>query len=421
MCVRIASVFGAQALTLLIASDASARIKRCEQDNTSYQLPVGRPGHEETITGYLFAPKAVSAKPRPAFVALHGCDGLGLGEHGQCRQEDGSVRDLLDGRLEAWADRFVKRGYVVLFPEDFRDACGKERTPTIDRALHAMQAAEWLATRRDVDSSRIALIGWSHGGQAVLSAALKGDTRVQKTKFSAMIALYPGCIQFLTKHETGPDKDEYRYKYEVWDEEPGVQIVVGGADDWTPRSDCKKLIDILNTENPRQARIQLLEPADGYAGAHHGFDGSARVRPKLPEETGKDHVVHFGGGPPKARSAARSRVKEKVRKEFQRDRKAGDSAYDWKKSKATEWEPQDWWRLAESPELRVDGEVFSEDFLRRERFNEQQLEQTEELKRRIREKLEEMNGRLEQRLVEPHDPAELEELYRRIDELDDTL
>ncbi|MCY1057275.1 prolyl oligopeptidase family serine peptidase [Nannocystis sp. SCPEA4] len=415
---RITPIF--VALALLLTSEASAQIKKCERDNTKVKLPVGPPNHETIIDGYLFAPKDVSAKPWPAFVALHGCDGLG--EHGKCRQANGKLRNKLDGRLEAWADKLVERGYVVLFPEDFKDKCGKDRTSTIDRALHAMQAAEWLAKREDVDSSRIALIGWSHGGQAVLSAALKGDTAVQKTRFSAMIALYPGCSQFLGKHTTGPDKGEDLYKYEVWDEEPGVQILVGAKDDWTPRSDCQDLIDILAKGHSNQTRIQLLEPSGGYAGAYHGFDGYAAMDPKKPEETGKDHVVHFKGGPKKARDAARVEVKEKARKEFTKDREGGDSAYDWKLSKATDWDPPIHWAPGtEIPVIRVDGEVFSDDFLRRERLNEQRYEQAEELRRRLREKLEVMNGKLEQRLVEFHDLEELEELYRRLDVFDGAL
>ena len=72
------------------------------------------------------------------------------------------------------AELLVREGYVVLFPDSFRPR-GREEICTIEnrqrtitmtaRRLDAQGALAYLQSRPEVAPDRIALLGWSHGGE----------------------------------------------------------------------------------------------------------------------------------------------------------------------------------------------------------------------------------------------------------------
>ncbi|MBK19456.1 MAG: hypothetical protein CMM52_11540 [Rhodospirillaceae bacterium] len=120
---------------------------------------------EETkIRGELFRP-AASAR-HAAIVMMHGCSGL--------YTKSGKMRT----NSAAWVGRFRQWGYVVLVvdgftPRGFRTICTKRSRPIHsldDRPFDAYGGLAWLKKQPFVKKDKIALVGWSNGAMAALSA-----------------------------------------------------------------------------------------------------------------------------------------------------------------------------------------------------------------------------------------------------------
>lgn len=192
------------------------------------------------ITGYLVRPNG--SGPFAAIVAMHGCGGV--------RKASGrGSKKMID-----WGRRLRDAGYVVLFVDSFRSRgygslCQTMPRPVTqqDRSADVAGAADWLAAQDFVDRKRLALIGWSNGGTAVLWAS-DPKWKPRLTDFSAAISFYPWCRKILRdvrwKPRSGLD----------------LTILVGGADDWTPAQPCVRISKRWGT------RIVV------YEGAYHSFD-----------------------------------------------------------------------------------------------------------------------------------------------------
>ena len=170
--------------------------------------------------------------------------------------------------VEDWAKELNRMGVASFLVDSFTgrgidEVCtGNSRLGIGSRVVDAYRALEILATHPRIDPSRIALLGFSHGGRVTLQAAMK---RFRKNwlppdrEFAAYLALYPGGCNVTLLESTG-----------VGDRP--IRIFHGLADDWTPVSQCRTY-----TERLRQAGkdVELL----AYAGAHHGFD----IRTAVPD------------------------------------------------------------------------------------------------------------------------------------------
>jgi poly(3-hydroxybutyrate) depolymerase len=104
--------------------------------------------------------------PRPAVIALHGCDGLVL-------------RNPLNARERSMAELLGRREFHVLLS----DRC---------RGTDIHGALDWLAAHPEVDRNRIVVLGWSEGGSALL-AALKHRIGPMPLQARAAIAFSPAC------------------------------------------------------------------------------------------------------------------------------------------------------------------------------------------------------------------------------------
>lgn len=202
------------------------------------QIPAtNKDGSPVSLDARLTIPQALSGKagPHPAVVLLHGCDGTDLASD--------------------WVDRdFAEWPYVFLQVDSF-DARGiahacqgyKEISPKL-RALDAHEARAWLAKRPDIDSRRIAVLGWSMGGETTLEAVsnpfLNEPDRVEP--FAAAVAFYPYCPGKL-RHLDAP-----------------LLVLTGGDDDWTPPGTCRAM-QVIGDDPPSYERIE-------YPGATHAFD-----------------------------------------------------------------------------------------------------------------------------------------------------
>ena len=196
------------------------------------------PSRAETLilTGKLTKPEGQG--PFPALVLLHACDGL---------REDVYL---------PWMKRLRTWGYVALLVDSFGprgefNLCADERNlliPPEERALDAHYAKAYLATLPFVDSGRIGVMGWSHGGTSTLEA-LKDGPRQEAVAmpFRAGVAFYPYCAQSRFVNLKAP-----------------LLVMIGEEDDWVPAYRCKDYVQEAGENDERILKV--------YPGACHGFD-----------------------------------------------------------------------------------------------------------------------------------------------------
>ena len=105
------------------------------------------------LLGYLARPRGPQAGPSPAVVILHHCGGF-------------------DDLVVSWADRLSLWGYVALAVDSFgpRKVPG-DCTSRTYQEFDSSSAFDFLAKQNFVDSSRVAVLGFSQGGMATLRNA----------------------------------------------------------------------------------------------------------------------------------------------------------------------------------------------------------------------------------------------------------
>lgn len=187
----------------------------------------------DTIQGYLSKPQG--AGPFPAIVHLHGCNGL-----------TARARTAAAAQMTQW-------GFVTLAVDSFtsrglREACVSNPP---DRLADAFGALVYLSKLSFVDTRRIALVGYSQGGRAVLQAASSRPFDLFEMPaglgFKAAVAYYPLC---------GAAEDEMAIP---------TLILIGELDDWSPIKPCEWW---LERRAGRGAPVNLVV----YPEAFHDFD-----------------------------------------------------------------------------------------------------------------------------------------------------
>jgi dienelactone hydrolase len=246
-------------------------------------------GAPTRLSGWLFRPPGPG--PFPAVVALHGCGGL------YARRGD------LSGRHRDWAERLVRSGHVVLFPDSFGargldEVCTRRDRPVRpgrERSADAYGALAYLQSLSFVRADRVALLGWSNGGATVL-ATIGGDAPARRAgagDFRVAIAFYPGCNAALRDAAWLPLAAP-------------LHILIGGADDWTPAAACRALAD-------RAAAAGAPLALTVYDGAYHDFDApNLAVHVRRDVATTASGTATLGTNEP-ARAAAIARVEAILR------------------------------------------------------------------------------------------------------------
>jgi dienelactone hydrolase len=254
---------------------------------TTIMLPSYR--QDSALTAYWFPTSAPASDGAPAIIALHGCSGA-LDSKLTAKWKELAVWFNREGMHLLVLDSFTPRGIksICEIPNRERTLGEQERREDVFAAIR------WLAARRDVDSNRIVIAGWSHGAQTVLKTLDRSDPFVarQPTQPRAAVAYYPGC----SATNRTPD-----YALSA-----PLLIMAGELDDWTPAKVCVELAERLRApgiNNQTHAGIELIV----YPGSYHGFDGTAPVTLRRNVGNTRSGTATVGGNP-EARINSRERL-----------------------------------------------------------------------------------------------------------------
>ena len=177
----------------------------------------------------------------PVVVLIHGSGGMGP-------------------NIEYWVREFNAMG-ISTFALDGFTGRGLTSVNTdqallgrLNFILDAYRALDILARHPRVDPSRIALMGFSRGGQATLFASLKRFHKLWNksgTDFAAYIPFYPDCMTTYISDTEVADKP--------------IRIFHGTPDDYNPVAPCKRFVKRLRAAD---RDVVLTE----YPNVWHAFD-----------------------------------------------------------------------------------------------------------------------------------------------------
>ena len=261
-------------LSALVLPPATAQIARVEL----HPFPSATLSDEEFLTGQKEGKPVMLAGelriPRPgterlpAVVLLHGSGGHGGGTDDWAHW----LNDL--GVASFVIDSFTARGLV-------NTSSDQAQLGRLAMVIDAYRALGLLAKHPRIDPERIALMGFSRGGQSALYASL---TRFQRmhgpggVAFAAYIPFYPACNTVYNGDEdVGPRP---------------IRIHHGSADNYVPVAPCRAYVARLRAAG----KDALLTE---YADAHHVFDGRSFSKPVVPpkaQRTGRCKLEEAAGG-----------------------------------------------------------------------------------------------------------------------------
>ncbi|WP_035715102.1 dienelactone hydrolase family protein [Azorhizobium doebereinerae] len=272
--------YGVGAVVLALCGMLAAGTARA-QEKVSFPSRDGT-----TIDGYLFRTGAATA---PAVVFAHGCGGL-LGRGGaiNVREQDWARRLTTAGYHVLMVDSFTPRGVrSMCAPANFQGEVYRARPQDLYGALAYLQAQPF------VKPDKVAVIGWSLGGGAVLNT-LRTDSPARLAglpparDFRAAIAFYPASCN-LERQKGG------------WSSRIPLLVLLGEKDVWSPLAPCEALLtQAASAGSPVTLRI--------YSGAYHDFDWPGLAYKERPEFRTASGAVPIVAMDPEARADALDRV-----------------------------------------------------------------------------------------------------------------
>jgi dienelactone hydrolase len=195
---------------------------------------------EHPVFGSLLVPENPSEDPMPCVIAVHGSLNWG-GHHHE--------------HITNW----LESGFCVFRVHSFDSRKVYSVVEDQMQVTYAMmladcyQALRMLSTHPSIDSSRIALAGWSLGGTVALYGAwnpIAEQLAPDGERFAAFLSFYPAA--------------HLRPEVQRWSNNP-ILVLHGSEDDWVP---VKLVKDLIEEITPHGVNINLHV----YEGAHHSFD-----------------------------------------------------------------------------------------------------------------------------------------------------
>lgn len=206
-------------------------------------------GRQVTVAGELRLPQ----KPGkvPAVVLVHGSGGIGANVPFWARELNamGIATFSIDG--------MTGRGLQGV--GDKQEILGR-----LNLIIDIYRSLEILAKHPRIDADRIALMGFSRGGQAALYASEKRFDRIWNKSgiaFAAYIPFYPDCATTYQQDADVADKP--------------IRIFHGTPDNYNPVATCKAFAARLKAGG---RDVELTE----YPNAPHGFDNPIGAVPAVP-------------------------------------------------------------------------------------------------------------------------------------------
>jgi dienelactone hydrolase len=184
----------------------------------------------------------------PAIVLQHGSSGYAA-------NIDVWSRELNELGISTFAlDAFTGRGLTEV-------NTNQALLGRLNLILDIYRALDVLASHPRVDPGRIALMGFSRGGQATLYASLKRFHQLWNksgVEFAAYIPFYPDCMTTFISDTEVVDRP--------------IRIFGGTLDDYNPISVCKAYVERLRAAG---RDVDLTE----YPSASHAFDNPLGAQP----------------------------------------------------------------------------------------------------------------------------------------------
>ena len=203
-------------------------------------------GRPVTLTAALRLPPVMAKVP--AVILMHGSGGV-------------------SGQVDEWARFLANRGVASFMPDCFT-ARGLDTSfanqgvlGRLAMIVDAYRAFDALAQHPRIDKERIALMGFSRGGQAALYAGVQRFQDLHGPKlgeFAGYLPFYPAC--------------HIRFRNDEQLVQRPVQVLHGTADDMNPIGPCR---DFVARARQAGGHIELHEMAD----AHHIFDWPLLAQP----------------------------------------------------------------------------------------------------------------------------------------------
>jgi dienelactone hydrolase len=210
-------------------------------------------GHKDglpvTVAGELRFPRNKKMKQYPVVLLVHGSGGI-------------------SGYVDDWAKVLNKMGVAVFILDSFSGRGlfkinnDQGKLGRLAMIADAYRALDVLAKHKRVDPERIAIMGFSRGGQVTLNSSFERFWKLQGTgsgnEFAGYLAFYPSCGTRFIEDEKVVNKP--------------IHIFHGSDDDYNPVEPCRRYVERVRK---RGKNIVLHE----YAGAYHVFDYKKLVKP----------------------------------------------------------------------------------------------------------------------------------------------
>jgi dienelactone hydrolase len=200
----------------------------------------GKDGKPAMVAGVLRIPVKPAGRI-PAVILLHGGNGLTSSEE-RWAKEINSI-----GAATFLIDSFTGRGIRPANDD-------REELATLTMLADAYRALGMLAKDQRIDSSQIAVMGFSMGAAAAVYASMERFRAMYAPpglQFAAHVGLYTPCYWHFRENDRVTGKP--------------IRLFHGTSDDWVPIAPCQAYVEHL-----RKAGVDITLAE--YAGAYHGYD-----------------------------------------------------------------------------------------------------------------------------------------------------